>query len=974
MEDKSKHGTGKKLATVTVKRKDGTTFERKQMVGRKEGEAAKEKTSSKPEEKTGAHSPEKLADFAKNASREALEAKIKTSGDASIRSAASAELKRRDKEESGEKGKKSAESSSSSKSPEKVKVKTKDGSQKEMSVKRSIKGGEKGGIASKKPSIFNKNLEQQFNGDSLSDADLTEIFEGEAATKIRSFFGKDSEILQENQDGSDNPEVFEKRFERLVKNAKLIGKEKFDNGVQVSTYEAPNGEKFATTSMDFGGGGSPDMIIYAKKQAKSEGSSSGTGSESLKIDHKKFASEDPRVKQILKEIVSTDSPKSLTNKVEFGSEETKKAALAEIDRRLAGGKQLEPEKKAKQKLPKDAGIFDMTEDGQFSSDYFLAGLSAKEDKTKQLGGEFKKGIIALRGSMDEKKFRKLASMSEAGSVRGASFGDINSALDNPKSLMVVQELSEIAGIVNAKSIDEYKQMTYGGSLLSSKPKAEVEKILSGSPEERKEALNEYLESSMNSIKRHQSESSPNYKFMKFVKDNFSISDFTTSDSKIEKSEESDFEKSEHGEGKKIAMVTVKKKDGSTFQRKQLVGTKKKEAITAQGVLRKLREYESGYHGRKTGSEALGMDGAEPDEFHFRKKYGSKDISENEKKIIKEKLSVSDKDIRFKGSNFYLKGYKRAEESSDKKDSKSELKVGDTVSLNSDVNLISLSNLKGQKLEVLGYVKTGLISSPEFVKVRDENGEEHELNPEYVSKKNASKDSKSDLYEKFEAESGGKFDNEEDYEAAFDKWLKSKSKLKVGTKVSFTNHKGKKEEGEITHVYPDGQVDIKDSKDSIAKFKPENILGESRKEEGVLTKEILDIAREAYKNYEPKDHLFEIEKLKEAISKKRDWVFDLELKKHEALLKEKEVSKDKSTPTGKKTYEKTGEKYLEHKDDSGKILFKKGDKVTFKNASGAEVEGEIKHFNKNKHAPKGYAFIKGTDGKIYERTINKINSK
>ena len=62
------------------------------------------------------------------------------------------------------------------------------------------------------------------------------------------------------------------------------------------------------------------------------------------------------------------------------------------------------------------------------------------------------------------------------------------------------------------------------------------------------------------------------------------------------------------------------------------------------------------------------------------------------------------------------------------------KIGDKVSItNEAATLISLSSLKGQKLTIVGEVKTGLISQPYFFKVKDENGKEHELNPSYIEK-------------------------------------------------------------------------------------------------------------------------------------------------------------------------------------------------------------------------------------------------
>lgn len=58
-------------------------------------------------------------------------------------------------------------------------------------------------------------------------------------------------------------------------------------------------------------------------------------------------------------------------------------------------------------------------------------------------------------------------------------------------------------------------------------------------------------------------------------------------------------------------------------------------------------------------------------------------------------------------------------------------IGSKVKLNADVNLISLSGLKGQSLEVVGTEK-GTVSQPVFLKVKDKDGDIHSINPEYVS--------------------------------------------------------------------------------------------------------------------------------------------------------------------------------------------------------------------------------------------------
>lgn len=73
------------------------------------------------------------------------------------------------------------------------------------------------------------------------------------------------------------------------------------------------------------------------------------------------------------------------------------------------------------------------------------------------------------------------------------------------------------------------------------------------------------------------------------------------------------------------------------------------------------------------------------------------------------------------------------ESTDINEKKTNMPKKDSiVTLNKNINLISLADLKGQKLTVTGTVKTGLISIPNFLTVKDENGKEHEINPEYVS--------------------------------------------------------------------------------------------------------------------------------------------------------------------------------------------------------------------------------------------------
>jgi len=55
-----------------------------------------------------------------------------------------------------------------------------------------------------------------------------------------------------------------------------------------------------------------------------------------------------------------------------------------------------------------------------------------------------------------------------------------------------------------------------------------------------------------------------------------------------------------------------------------------------------------------------------------------------------------------------------------------------VSIQPGINLISVQYLKDQKLEVMGYKKTGLVGGPShFLIVQDQQGSEHLINPDYV---------------------------------------------------------------------------------------------------------------------------------------------------------------------------------------------------------------------------------------------------
>jgi len=64
-------------------------------------------------------------------------------------------------------------------------------------------------------------------------------------------------------------------------------------------------------------------------------------------------------------------------------------------------------------------------------------------------------------------------------------------------------------------------------------------------------------------------------------------------------------------------------------------------------------------------------------------------------------------------------------------------------------------------------------------------------------------------------------------------------LKKGMKVQFIPHKGNgKQEGVVTHKYPDGSVDIRNNKDFIAKYKPQDVTMKLGMVESKLTKDDL----------------------------------------------------------------------------------------------------------------------------------------
>lgn len=60
------------------------------------------------------------------------------------------------------------------------------------------------------------------------------------------------------------------------------------------------------------------------------------------------------------------------------------------------------------------------------------------------------------------------------------------------------------------------------------------------------------------------------------------------------------------------------------------------------------------------------------------------------------------------------------------------KVGSIVKINKDVDLISLSKIKNQKLLVIKHKDVGLTETPKFVIVKDKDNKEHSINPKYIS--------------------------------------------------------------------------------------------------------------------------------------------------------------------------------------------------------------------------------------------------
>lgn len=67
-----------------------------------------------------------------------------------------------------------------------------------------------------------------------------------------------------------------------------------------------------------------------------------------------------------------------------------------------------------------------------------------------------------------------------------------------------------------------------------------------------------------------------------------------------------------------------------------------------------------------------------------------------------------------------------------------IKVGDTVTLNSDVNLVSFMDIKGKDLKVKQIKKVEMASGPREFYIVEHKGKQYEINKDYVSKSSQSK--------------------------------------------------------------------------------------------------------------------------------------------------------------------------------------------------------------------------------------------
>lgn len=77
------------------------------------------------------------------------------------------------------------------------------------------------------------------------------------------------------------------------------------------------------------------------------------------------------------------------------------------------------------------------------------------------------------------------------------------------------------------------------------------------------------------------------------------------------------------------------------------------------------------------------------------------------------------------------------------------------------------------------------------------------------------------------------------------------------------------------------------------------------------------------------------------------------------------------PKKQKKYNTHGKRHVEFHHEDSNTKYKQGDEVKL-TVKGKEITGKFRHVNVNDHSPKGYAVIRGDDGKLYERSLGKIS--
>lgn len=179
-----------------------------------------------------------------------------------------------------------------------------------------------------------------------------------------------------------------------------------------------------------------------------------------------------------------------------------------------------------------------------------------------------------------------------------------------------------------------------------------------------------------------------------------------------------------------------------------------EQAYAHGVMEEKHKFLNDYYDRKgmTGAEQkkwaakakeLGIDLDKADDNEGLEKAFDIDnpfYYENEEELIKGRAAAEGEERTWGGKKYKKQGGKWLPVGSGKKkgegkgdDKDSVPKIGSTVTLKSDSDMpTSLSHLKGQKLKVTEHQK-GTLSVPVYLTVRDESGEEHTINPNYVNK-------------------------------------------------------------------------------------------------------------------------------------------------------------------------------------------------------------------------------------------------